>query len=261
MSVLSENPPAPAFLRAFSRAEGLVSRSFRYPRATVRDMLRTAAPVPPSPSASISRPLGLLGALGILCVVAVGVVVRSSGGGPSPIESWWHDLILGSRSDAAVTVARVFELVGGVPSVIVITLLLIAVFLFIRRFRDALTLAAVMCVSEAITAALKVAASRPRPADSISDVGLMSFPSGHTAAAAALAVTLALLLGRRFWAPAVGWIVLMAWSRTCLEAHWLGDVAAGAILGTSVALLVRWAVAAGERRMQSAWAARLTGTR
>ncbi|HZU92279.1 MAG TPA: phosphatase PAP2 family protein [Microbacterium sp.] len=166
------------------------------------------------------------------------------------IESWWHDLMLGWRTDAAVAAARVFEFLGSVPSVIVTTLGLVAVFLIIRRFRDALTLAAVMGVSEAITAALKVAISRPRPADSISDIGHMSFPSGHTAAAAALALTLALVLGRRLWAPAVAWVVLMGWSRTCLEAHWLGDVAAGAILGASVALLVRWAVSAGERRLQ-----------
>lgn len=246
MSVLSEKPTATAILRAFSRAEGLVSRSLGYTRANVRDMLRTAAPASPS-SLPSARPLGALGVFGILAIVALGVVVRSSGGGPTSIETWWHDLMIGGRSGFAITIAKTFEFVGGVPSVIVITLTLVAVFLILRRFRDALVIATTMCVAEATTAALKVAVARPRPADSLSDLGHMSFPSGHTAAAAALAVTLALLLGRRFWVPAIAWIVLMAWSRTCLEAHWLGDVAAGAVLGASVALAVRWVITEVER--------------
>lgn len=224
-------------------------------------MLRTTD-IPPSPTRATSiRNLGLLGLLGIAGVLALGIVIRSSGNGPSPLDSWWHDLQRGWRTDAGIHVAEAFDLIGGVGIVIGVTVVLITTLLIARRFRSAITLAVAMAVSETVTAAIKVVIARPRPADSLSDVDVTSFPSGHTAAAATLAVTLALLIGRRFWAPAIAWIVLMAWSRTFLEAHWLSDVIAGGILGASVALLARWLVVtatttAATRLRRSAPAAR-----
>lgn len=218
-------------------------------------MLRTMSLVPPPARTASIRTLGLLGLLGIVGVLALGLVIRASGNGPSPLDSWWHDLMRRWRTDAAIGVAQAFEFAGGVGSVIVIALVLIAALLIARRFRGALTLAIAMTVSETVTAVIKVAIARPRPADSLSDVGFTSFPSGHTAAAAVLVVTLALLIGRWFWAPAIAWIVLMAWSRTCLEAHWLSDVVAGAVLGASVAVLVRWLIVAGEDRLRQRRAA------
>jgi undecaprenyl-diphosphatase len=66
-----------------------------------------------------------------------------------------------------------------------------------------------------------------------------SFPSGHTAAAAATYAALALLLGRgRRW-PVKAWlgtgaaavVLAVACSRVLLGVHWLTDVVAGAVLG------------------------------
>jgi undecaprenyl-diphosphatase len=43
---------------------------------------------------------------------------------------------------------------------------------------------------------------------------------------------------RQFIGVAVGYIVLMAWSRTYLRAHWLTDVVAGALFGAAVVLVI-----------------------
>ena len=51
------------------------------------------------------------------------------------------------------------------------------------------------------------------------------------------------------WVLAGLWVVMMAWSRTYLEAHWLSDVAGGAILGSSVAVLTVTAVLIPDTRV------------
>jgi undecaprenyl-diphosphatase len=105
------------------------------------------------------------------------------------------------------------------------------------------TLTSLLVASLASTAAKGVfERSRPPLADvGISAIGALpsspSFPSGHAATAFGAAVALAVL------APAVRWwallvATLVAVSRVYLGMHFTADVAAGAALGTAVALAV-----------------------
>jgi membrane-associated phospholipid phosphatase len=73
-----------------------------------------------------------------------------------------------------------------------------------------------------------------------------SFPSGHSAAAVALALSLALLFPRGQWVFLV-LAVLACLQRVVFDAHWPSDVLAGAAIGV-------WAVAIVFR---TAWAERL----
>ena len=71
----------------------------------------------------------------------------------------------------------------------------------------------------------------------LSDYG--SFPSGHAANAATVAAV-AVVLFPRVWVIVAGavWVVLMAFSRTYLHAHWASDTLGGALLGTGAVLVV-----------------------
>jgi undecaprenyl-diphosphatase len=88
---------------------------------------------------------------------------------------------------------------------------------------------------------IKSLVDRTRPSyDPAAVAGLgPSFPSGHSATAAAAYAALALLLGRRrghaaralLTGLAVGLAVAVACSRVLLDVHWLSDVVGGLLLG------------------------------
>ena len=164
------------------------------------------------------------------------------GNEPLAIDSWWHDLMLAWRTDAGLTVAHALAAIGAPVSMILFVVVVVAAYVVARRPWDAVTVATAVAALEVVTGLLKVGFARPRPEDSLATHAMTSYPSGHTSLAAVVAVVLALLLQTRIaWVLAAAWVVVMAWSRTYLAAHWLTDVIAGAILGASVAVLA-WAL-------------------
>jgi membrane-associated phospholipid phosphatase len=99
---------------------------------------------------------------------------------------------------------------------------------------------AVMGGEEILTLTVKQLADRVRPTFNPAAATLgPSFPSGHSATAAAFYATAALLLGRWRARPAravltglaAGIAVAVAASRVLLDVHWLSDVIAGLALG------------------------------
>ena len=99
---------------------------------------------------------------------------------------------------------------------------------------------AVMAGEEALTLTVKQLADRVRPAlNPLAATLGPSFPSGHSATAAAFYATAALLLGRRRSRPtramlagcAAAIATGVAASRVLLDLHWLSDVIAGLALG------------------------------
>ncbi len=96
-----------------------------------------------------------------------------------------------------------------------------------------------------ITPALKFAAGRARPSQDRGPArfqpggGWESFPSGHTTEAFTVASVIAAHYPS-LWVqiPAYGLASLAGLSRMALDAHWASDVAAGAIIGTTVGRFV-----------------------
>lgn len=131
----------------------------------------------------------------------------------------------------------------GHPLVVDVIVLAAVVGLW-RRHRPitAIALVGVGAASLIVRALVKEFMARPRPADGFSVATGGSFPSGHTAGAAFVAVA-AIVLLRRAWVAVVAtaYALVVAASRIVLNVHWLTDVVGGLLLGATFALLLPWA--------------------
>ncbi len=96
-------------------------------------------------------------------------------------------------------------------------------------------------LSAGVVQLLKNLYDRARPEDILVVTDHGSFPSGHVANAATLAVTLGIIVGRTWvWVAGAAYTVLMLLSRTYLGAHWLSDTLGGLLIGAGIAVIV-WA--------------------
>lgn len=135
-----------------------------------------------------------------------------------------------------------------------------------RTYRAVPFLLVVMLGDKLLTDALKHLIDRARPAlEPVAATLGPSFPSGHTATAAASWAAFALIAtrwcGRPAWpllaGGAVGIAVGVALSRVFLDLHWLTDVLAGLTLGW--AWFAICAIAFGGRLLRFGAAARIAG--
>ncbi len=127
-------------------------------------------------------------------------------------------------------------------------------FLLLRRWKrpaDDIALLVIAAGSALLPITVKLIVARPRPTiEHLSQLSSLSFPSEHTTQAAAVYLTIAIMLSAgltRGWREAaivLGVLIALAvaWSRVYLGVHYPTDVAAGLLLGWSWALLVfHWA--------------------
>ncbi|WP_437582628.1 phosphatase PAP2 family protein [Paramicrobacterium sp. CJ85] len=133
---------------------------------------------------------------------------------------------------------------GGIIAWVVIPVVGIAGLILAKRYWGALYWAISLGLSAVVVQVVKHLILRERPAEMlvVSDAG--SFPSGHTANAATIAIVLGILFRRAWvWVAGMAAIVVMALSRTYLGAHWVSDTVGGALIGLCVAIVV-WAALA-----------------
>lgn len=126
--------------------------------------------------------------------------------------------------------------------------LLIPLFLCLWQAPDALRytalLAACMAVERPLYWLLKNTLKRHRPSESMPELERLlvagdrfSFPSGHTSAAFVLAGTLAVCYPGLAVSLFI-WATLIGISRVLLGVHYPGDTLAGAVMGSSIVLVV-----------------------
>jgi len=148
---------------------------------------------------------------------------------------------------------------GSVTDLGLIVLLVVGVFLALKRWRMALILALASAGGLALSQGLKAIYGRERPPLSLHAVEVVnaSFPSGHAMLSAAIFLTLGALIARftrlkRLKAFALGGAVvltlLIGASRVYLGVHWPTDVLAGWCIGAAWAALWWLAAYVWERR-------------
>lgn len=180
------------------------------------------------------------GAVLVALSCLLGWWIFSRGDEPFPIDTWWNAAIAELWNPVLLGFSRVMNWLGGGWFGVLVVPIGGAIGLILLRLPWA---AAYFLAAEAVSAAgvqvLKHVYGRARPEDMLvlSDYG--SYPSGHVANAATIAVA-AVIIFPRVWVAVVGaaWVVLMAFSRTYLHVHWLSDTLGGALIGAGAALLV-----------------------
>ena len=180
------------------------------------------------------------GIIAVLAVAALGALIALREGNlPFAFDTAWADELAEHRSAFWTVPALVMNYVGGgLGGVVIVPVLIVAAFCVARRFWAALYYAIATAVSAGLVQLLKSVFERPRPLDIlvVSDPG--SFPSGHTANAATMAVVLGFVLQRYWvWFAGIAYTIAMLLSRTYLGAHWLSDTLGGLVLGGAVALI------------------------
>jgi undecaprenyl-diphosphatase len=158
--------------------------------------------------------------------------------------------IAGNRNPTLTTIAGIVTNAG---SFALLAPLSIAV-LLLRRWKrpsDDIALVVIAAGSAVLPIVTKLIVARPRPTiEHLSHLTSLSFPSEHTTQAAAVYLTIAIMLSKglnRGWrqlviALAIVVALAVAWSRVYLAVHYPTDVIAGLLLGWGWALLVfHWA--------------------
>ncbi|PRB08958.1 phosphatase PAP2 family protein [Microbacterium sp. MYb64] len=188
----------------------------------------------------MTRRLALvLGIVGVAIAVATAVVLATSPAVIVSLDDAWNLEMLEWRGTVLVGWALVMNVLGGGWVATILTPLLIAALAWlVRGWRGALFALIAFAVSAGIVQLVKKALGRARPQDLLIASDFGSFPSGHTANAATLAVVLWFLFPT-LWVAIGGavWTVAMGFSRTVLSVHWFSDTVGGALIGAGAAFL------------------------
>lgn len=174
----------------------------------------------------------------VLLVLAIGLGIQVTLEADIDIDDWWNSFVdVFSPLQPGAFVMNFLG--GGWFATFVVPLGAAAILLALRRPWGALFALCASAGSALAVQLLKAMFGRARPEDMIvvSDHG--SYPSGHTANAATIAV-IAVVIVPRVWVAVVGaaWVFAMAFSRTQVHAHWFSDTVGGTLAGLGAALVV-----------------------
>ena len=183
-----------------------------------------------------------------IAILAVAFVVWSVAvalGWLVPIDTAAINAMAAVRSPLLTQVADNFTALGSAPVVACFATLGVVYFMLAGHPRLSLALLWTP-LTFVLCSLVKLVVHRPRPVDALIVVpATFSYPSGHSAAASALFLTLALLAAgaerrtgprRVLVGGGVALALLVAWSRVYLGVHYYTDVIGGLLLGSAGAL-------------------------
>ncbi|SDO43675.1 Membrane-associated phospholipid phosphatase [Cryobacterium flavum] len=212
------------------------------------------AATPPAKRVTRRWPL-ISGVVALLLCVGLGAyIVFRDNGAPFSIDTGWMNFIDLHRAPAFTVVALALNFIGGGwPGTLIIPVLIIVLLVLLKRPWGAGYFLVATALTGGLVQVLKHLFGRARPGDIIVTVDFGSFPSGHAANAAVMAVLLSILFPF-WWMRVAGTIytIGMMLSRTYVGAHWLSDTVGAMLLGIGVAIVLWAPVAAkldGEREL------------
>ena len=194
-----------------------------------------------------------LSAVVLATLLGLVVVVRANGLA-AELDTEWMDEVIEHRSPVwEIPSLFMNALGGGLFGVLVVPLAVTLAIVLIKRPWAAGYYVVATVLSAGGVQVLKQVFGRARPEGMLVASDFGSFPSGHVANAATMAVCLAIIFPR-LWVALVGaaYTIVMLLSRTYLGAHWLTDTFGGLLLGAGVAIVLWAPVAAklaGEREL------------
>ncbi|WP_439593416.1 phosphatase PAP2 family protein [Microbacterium sp.] len=190
-------------------------------------------------------PILVTGIVLILLSAGLGWWLFSRGNAAFAIDVWWNSLLASGWSPILGGFSLVMNFLGGGWfAVLVVPIGGAVVLALLRRPWSATYFIAAQAISAGLVQLLKTTFGRARPEEILVHSDYGSYPSGHVAGAATLA-TVFVILFPRLGVLIIGaaWVLLMAFSRTYLHAHWLSDTLGGALAGAGAALVVAAAFA------------------
>jgi undecaprenyl-diphosphatase len=172
----------------------------------------------------------------------IGDMVRPGGSGDLGADARAATLAHDLANAMLIDVAKVVTALGSFPVAAAAVLAAALAVAARHRWLDLLVLACGLGLSYAAVHIAKAAYDRPRPAGSLVDTALSSYPSGHAVYAVSLvACATVLVRAGTGWAVRVGaeavaiaLVVVVAVTRVYLGAHYLSDVVGGIALGVAV---------------------------